>query len=47
MTAKIEDLEQTIKQLTQAIDQLKAEVAEMQVQLKRAGEDRELGINYG
>merc|ERR1711985_174869 len=30
-----------IKQLTEAIDQLKAEVAEMQVQLKRAGEDRE------
>merc|ERR1711941_117934 len=28
LTAKIEDLEQTIKQLTQAIDQLKAEVAE-------------------
>merc|ERR1719182_750462 len=41
VTAKIEDLELTIKQLTQAIDQLKAEVAEMQVQLKRAGEDRE------
>merc|ERR1711985_146918 len=30
-----------IKQLTEAIDQLKAEIAEMQVQLKRAGEDRE------
>merc|ERR1712139_366799 len=41
LTAKIEDLEQTIKQLTEAIDTLKAEVAEMQVQLKRAGEDRE------
>jgi len=41
LTAKIEDLELTIKQLTEAIDQLKAEVAEMQVQLKRAGEDRE------
>jgi len=39
--AKIEDLELTIKQLTEAIDQLKAEIAEMQVQLKRAGEDRE------
>jgi len=39
--AQIEDLEQTIKQLTDAIDQLKAEIAEMQVQLKRAGEDRE------
>jgi len=41
LIAKIEDLELTIKQLTEAIDQLKAEVAEMQVQLKRAGEDRE------
>merc|ERR1719449_433045 len=41
LTAKIEDLELTIKQLTEAIDQLKSEVAEMQVQLKRAGEDRE------
>merc|ERR1719460_2386201 len=41
LTAKIEDLELTIKQFTEAIDQLKAEVAEMQVQLKRAGEDRE------
>merc|ERR1712183_1034532 len=41
LTAKIEDLELTIKQLTDAIDKLKAEIAEMQVQLKRAGEDRE------
>merc|ERR1719174_2961878 len=41
LTAKIEDLELTIKQLTEAIDKLKAEIAEMQVQLKRAGEDRE------
>jgi len=41
LSAKIEDLEMTIKQLTDAIDQLKAEVAEMQVQMKRAGEDRE------
>merc|ERR1712217_916360 len=41
LTAKIEDLEMTIKQLTEAIDKLKAEIAEMQVQLKRAGEDRE------
>jgi len=41
LIAKIEDLELTIKQLTEAIDQLKAEIAEMQVQLKRAGEDRE------
>merc|ERR1712164_111649 len=41
LTAKIEDLEMTIKQLTEAIDKLKAEIAEMQVQLKRAGKDRE------
>jgi septal ring factor EnvC (AmiA/AmiB activator) len=41
LTAKIEDLELTIKQLTEAIDALKADIAEMQVQLKRAGEDRE------
>merc|ERR1719465_85493 len=41
LTAKIEDLESTIKALTEAINQLKSEVAEMQVQLKRAGEDRE------
>jgi len=41
LLAKIEDLELTIKQLTEAIDTLKAEIAEMQVQLKRAGEDRE------
>merc|ERR1711975_3938 len=41
LEAKIEDLEHTIKALTEAIDQLKSEIAEMQVQLKRAGEDRE------
>jgi chromosome segregation ATPase len=41
LIAKIEDLEMTIKQLTDAIEQLKSEIAEMQVQLKRAGEDRE------
>jgi hypothetical protein len=41
LIAKIEDLEMTIKQLSDAIDKLKAEIAEMQVQLKRAGEDRE------
>merc|ERR1712195_342051 len=41
LTAKIEDLESTIKGLTEAIDTLKAEIAEMQVQMKRAGEDRE------
>merc|ERR1719161_233344 len=31
----------TIDELTKAIEDLKAEIAEMQVQLKRAGEDRE------
>merc|ERR1719214_196742 len=41
LTAKIEDLELTIKTLAEAIETLKSEVAEMQVQLKRAGEDRE------
>merc|ERR1719390_191008 len=41
LIAKIEDLEMNIDALTKAIDQLKSEVAEMQVQLKRAGEDRE------
>merc|ERR1719454_1107014 len=41
LIAKIEDIEMTIKQLTDAIAALKAEVAEMQVQMKRAGEDRE------
>merc|ERR1712066_614462 len=41
LIAKIEDLELTIKTLTEEIESLKAEIAEMQVQLKRAGEDRE------
>merc|ERR1712190_12012 len=41
LIAKIEDLEMSIKALTEAIETLKAEIAEMQVQLKRAGEDRE------
>jgi len=41
LIAKIADLELKIKQLTTAIDALKAEIKEMQVQLKRAGEDRE------
>lgn len=39
--AKIEDLELTIKQLTDSIKTLKSEIEEMQVQLKRSGEDRE------
>jgi len=41
LLAKIEDLEMTIKQLTADIGTLKSEIAEMQVQMKRAGEDRE------
>jgi len=41
LLAKIEDLELTIKTLTDDIDTLKSEIAEMQVQMKRAGEDRE------
>jgi len=41
LIALIEDLELTIKTLTSEIDTLKSEVAEMQVQMKRAGEDRE------
>jgi septal ring factor EnvC (AmiA/AmiB activator) len=41
LIAKIEDLEMTIKALSEAIATLKSEIAEMQVQLKRAGEDRE------
>jgi len=39
--ARIATLESTIEALTRAIDTLKSEIAEMQVQLKRAGEDRE------
>jgi len=41
LEAKIEDLKMTIKTLTGEVDTLKSEVSEMQVQLKRAGEDRE------
>merc|ERR1719464_858813 len=41
LIAKIEDLEMTIKALADAIAKLKAEIAEMQVQMKRAGEDSE------
>merc|ERR1719511_112416 len=41
LIAKIAALEATIKQLADEIAKLKAEIAEMQVQLKRAGEDRE------
>merc|ERR1712061_787331 len=41
LIAKIEDLEMTIKALTEEIETLKAQIGEMQVQLKRAGENRE------
>merc|ERR1719158_1400649 len=41
LVAKIDDLASTIDSLAKAIEVLKAEVAEMQVQMKRAGEDRE------
>merc|ERR1719443_836043 len=42
MEAKIADLTATIDTLAKQIAALTAEIAEMQVQLKRAGEDREL-----
>jgi len=42
LVAKIDDLANTIDTLTKEIDGLKADIAEMQVQLKRASEDREL-----
>jgi len=45
LDGKIADLTATIDTLTKEIAALKAEVAEMQVQLKRAGEDRELENN--
>jgi len=41
LTAKIEDLEMTIESLAKAIATLKSEIFDMQVQTKRAGEDRE------
>jgi len=41
LAGKIADLEMSVKQLTEAIDGLKSEISELQVQLKRAGEDRE------
>merc|ERR1712048_835737 len=40
LLAKIEDLDLTIKTLSGAIEGLKNEIAEMQVQMKRAGEDQ-------
>jgi DNA repair exonuclease SbcCD ATPase subunit len=41
LIALIEDLNLTIKTLSADIDQLKSEIAEMQLEMKRAGEDRE------
>merc|ERR1719301_156403 len=41
LTELIDDLTMQIDELAKAIETLKAEIAEMQVQLKRAGEDRE------
>merc|ERR1719254_451637 len=41
LVAKISDLEMTIKELGDAIAALQSEISELQVQLKRAGEDRE------
>merc|ERR1719188_2853120 len=41
LIAQIEDLDARIASLTKAIATLKSEIGEMQVQLKRAGEDRE------
>merc|ERR1712050_534689 len=41
LIALIADLEEQIDALAKAIDTLKSEISEMQVQLKRAGEDRE------
>merc|ERR1719453_2035830 len=41
MEVKIEDFEMTVKQLTSDNDTLKAEIAEMAVQMKRASENRE------
>jgi septal ring factor EnvC (AmiA/AmiB activator) len=41
LEALIAKLETTIKHLTEALDTLKAEIAEMEVQMKRAGETRE------
>ena len=42
LVAKIDDLANTIDTLAKGIAGLNADIAEMQVQLKRAGEDREL-----
>merc|ERR1719329_998971 len=41
LEASIDDLNMNIKQLTADLDNLKAQIAEMKVRMKRAGEDRE------
>jgi len=41
VVAKIEDLQMSVKQFDESIKALKKEIAEMQVQVKRAGDDRE------
>merc|ERR1719218_452863 len=41
LTTLIEDLTMQIDELHKAIETLKAEIGEMQLQLKRAGEDRD------
>jgi len=41
LSAHIDDLKSTIETLTKDIAQKKADIADMQVQMKRAGEDRE------
>merc|ERR1719424_257015 len=45
LESKLEDLTVTIDELTKALNTLTAEIAEMQTQLKRAGEDREMENN--
>merc|ERR1719160_249516 len=40
--SKIAGLETTVSELTESLDTLKKEIAEMNIQIKRAGEDREL-----
>merc|ERR1719316_300023 len=42
LTAKIEDLQASQDELTKAIAQLKKEIADTELQMKRAGEDREI-----
>merc|ERR1719271_430578 len=39
---RIEDLTMSIEKLDKEIEMLKSEIAELHVQMKRAGEDREL-----